>query len=976
MSVPYTGFPLSSAGSAPVSGKLYEDRNGRFWVATRVLSSFVPGGAVTTRFTPPHRGPADSRLPCSLPSMMTPVEFYGSENPLCVERVRSRNRYCTGSTREREPPPPTKCLRKSPGNGPAASTRSNRTRAGKLWLGTTYGLIRFDPATGAFVHYPNTHADIEARPERAFNALAWDQAGKLWVHVPGGLERFDPDTGEFDRFQPARFWYMPADPAGQLWLYGGWPGLRVFDPRDGSLKSPERYSGGASTSLAGNVVAALAPDRDGSVWAYFTQGGGMHRFSPARARFGKFLPNPGDANSLSGGNITGFAEDRDGLIWISTEHEGLNRFDPASSSFTHFRHIPGDKRSLASDSLSRLYQDRSGTLWIGNSAGIGKFDPKTGRYQHLRDRFQSHSITSLFEDRSGRFWAGDWLGPLHLVDRQTGEATLTKVVGGYSAHQDRNGNLWFGAFPESLTKLDINGNIRGISLARTADGSTVLGTSATSFHEDSAGILWIATNGAGLVRFDPATEASTRYTVQDGLPTNELLCLLPDELGNLWLGTSLGLSRFNVRENRFYNYDERDGLQGVGLPIGACYRARDGRLYFGGYSGFNAFYPKEVLADLPQPSVTLTDFQVSGKTPVVLTRPLWDTASLKLSPEQNGFTVGFTTLSYVSPWKTRYRFRLESQEKEWTTVDSEHRSARYTKVAPGDYVFRVQASSRRLLLGRTGRRNPAQLRRPRGGRHSGAASPRCLAFAGLLYGAYRARVKSLQESERRLQTVVAQRTDELVVARDQAQAADRAKTVFLANMSHELRTPLNAILGFSNLLRRDSVSPKQRQDLDAINRGGEHLLQIIDDVLDMAKIEAGRITMEVAPCDLGILVLDVMDMMRPRASQKDLGLVLASASDLPSYIRADAAHLRQVLINLLGNAVKYTEKGSVTLRVNAAQASEPPTPPSDFRSRGYRNRHRPGGSGPHLRCVRSGGKALGSEGDGVGPGDHTASWSN
>jgi CheY-like chemotaxis protein/anti-sigma regulatory factor (Ser/Thr protein kinase) len=160
------------------------------------------------------------------------------------------------------------------------------------------------------------------------------------------------------------------------------------------------------------------------------------------------------------------------------------------------------------------------------------------------------------------------------------------------------------------------------------------------------------------------------------------------------------------------------------------------------------------------------------------------------------------------------------------------------------------------------------------------------------------------------------------VARDQAQAANRAKSVFLANMSHELRTPLNAILGFSNLLREDAVSFKQRKDLDIINRSGEHLLHVIDDVLDMAKIEAGRRELEIAPCDLGTLVGDVMDMIRVRAERKGLELLLVSPPEFPRYVRTDAPKLRQVLINLLGNAVRYTEEGGVALRLNTTPADE------------------------------------------------------
>ncbi len=167
-----------------------------------------------------------------------------------------------------------------------------------------------------------------------------------------------------------------------------------------------------------------------------------------------------------------------------------------------------------------------------------------------------------------------------------------------------------------------------------------------------------------------------------------------------------------------------------------------------------------------------------------------------------------------------------------------------------------------------------------------------------------------------MEKTVAVRTAELSVARDAAEAASKAKSVFLANMSHELRTPLNAILGFSNLMRREpDVTAGQIEKLDIINRAGEHLLALINDVLEMAKIESGRVHLEIVPFDLGTLVRDVTDMMRLRALEKGLSLLLDQSSSFPRFIKGDPARLRQILVNLLGNAVKFTEQGGVTIRL-------------------------------------------------------------
>jgi len=172
----------------------------------------------------------------------------------------------------------------------------------------------------------------------------------------------------------------------------------------------------------------------------------------------------------------------------------------------------------------------------------------------------------------------------------------------------------------------------------------------------------------------------------------------------------------------------------------------------------------------------------------------------------------------------------------------------------------------------------------------------------------------------RLEAEVQQRTADLVLARNAAEAANQAKSAFLANMSHELRTPLNAVLGFSNMMRKDPLLPERhRQNLDIINRSGEHLLTLINDVLDMAKIEAGRVQLQHLPFDLGALVRDVTDMMQIRAQEKGLQLLIDQDSEFPRYIVGDEARLRQVLINLLGNAVKFTEQGGVSIRLGTRE---------------------------------------------------------
>ena len=183
--------------------------------------------------------------------------------------------------------------------------------------------------------------------------------------------------------------------------------------------------------------------------------------------------------------------------------------------------------------------------------------------------------------------------------------------------------------------------------------------------------------------------------------------------------------------------------------------------------------------------------------------------------------------------------------------------------------------------------------------------------------------KELQEYKEHLEQLVTQRTAELVEARDQAESANRAKSSFLANMSHELRTPLSVILASSELLSESNPTPDQHEDITAIGRSGQHLLGLIDDVLDVAKIEAGKEELAIAANDLISTVRTAVEMMRGRAEEKHLALVYHQAPGVPRYVRIDAPKLRQILINLLGNAIKFTKEGTVTLGLSAQPANEP-----------------------------------------------------
>jgi signal transduction histidine kinase/DNA-binding response OmpR family regulator/streptogramin lyase len=918
----YPGMPLARRfGSQAIPGLLFEGHDGTLWVGSDVLSRFDPS---TGAFTPVLRIRAET---ASAEREVITGILDGPDGKLWVTM---QGRRMTAQGLQRSPEPalyqvdpirrtsvPYPVGPEISGGQPVNMLSITQDKKGTLWLGTSIGLMSFHPPSRSFRLYPHTHPNARMEvSERAFSSLAWDSFGKLWVQVPAGLERFDPLTGEFDRFIEARFYYVTSDSTGRLWLWGGFTGLKVFDPSqpaEGALKVIN-FTGPYGQPLGTSMIDGLGVDRRGNVWVSPQAGSAVYRHSPALAAFGSHLPDPANPHALSGGEILGIAPGPQGAVWIATNLYGINKFEPRTGRFTRFGGAAPAGRSLPGE-IRTIHADRSGTLWVGAEDGtLGHFDPGSGRFTRVAKL--KYPVTSMFEDSNGRFWVGSMLRRIWQMDRRTGALTEINIRGGHFAYEDRQGNLWF-SYQRELTKLDRSGNVRVIPMgeAPALNRPPFLVRSA---HEDSSGTLWLATN-VGLYAFDPRNEKSTVYSTQHGLPSEELQCMLPGQDGDLWMSTGEGISRFSIREKRFSNYDEQDGLQGRTFSSYACYAASDGRLFFGGSTGFNAFYPRDILARPQESEVVLTGFQVNGRE-----EPFLGLDAVRLPYRRNGLTFEFAVLNPINPGRIRYRFRLDGKERRWTEVDSAHRQARYTDVSPGDYVFRAEASTD----GRSWSPQAAAFRIVIVPPWWGTWWARILAgllFIGVLTGLHKVRIAALQQRERRLTALVDQRTAELAAARDQAEAANRAKSAFLANISHELRTPLNAILGFSHLLSETGVSGDQQRQIQVINRSGEHLLTLIDDVLDVAKIEAGTQVLALSPCDLLAVVSDVTDMMQIRAQAKSLELQCVQPQDFPRFVRADAPKLRQVLINLIGNAIKFTEVGSVTLRLSTV--SEDPSRP-------------------------------------------------
>jgi signal transduction histidine kinase/ligand-binding sensor domain-containing protein/DNA-binding response OmpR family regulator len=778
-------------------------------------------------------------------------------------------------------------------------------------------LLIFDSKKKCFRFYPlNYHSDISVYK------IFEDSNGILWFGSwDKGIFRLNKEDKSITKY------LSPEHPGGILHIHeiceykpnklliGSDDGLSLFDTNTGSH---QLYTSSEIDpySISDKFIYPIMIDREGGIWigTYF---GGVNYVSPNSGLFERHTYSHYE-NSVNGKVIAGFTEDKEGNIWIASDDGGLNRMDIKTGKFTSFMPVVG-KNSLSYYNVHALCWDNN-DLWIGTySGGLNVLNTSSGVFKHYNHNptdttsLDGGSIYAIYKDRNDRLWIGTMSG-INMYNRSTDDFTRIKQTNTTTIDikQDNNGWLWFATLGKGVYRFNPQtAQWREYTIQPGVEGS-LPSNIINCMHIDARAQLWLGTTN-GLCRYDYTNDAFIYYKLN--ITSEIIYCIIEDD-NYLWLTTSKGLVRYNTDTGKTLVFRKSDGLISDQFITNSGFKSSTGKIYVGTANGFNSFYPKQITINDKKPDVAITGLEIFNQPVAVdpkgpLKESIVYAKQIDLNYKQNVFTLSFVALSYITPEKTKYAYKLEGFDKEWTYVDHAN-SATYTNLPAGNYTFRVKASGNNGNWNEDG----ASIRlviHPPFWLSKGFMLLYLLVCIALLITVIRYfRGRTEKKHQEKIKEIKQEKEKEVY----------NAKIQFFTMIAHEIRTPVSLIIAplEKMLTGNHSFSDSTNKELNIINRNSQRLLQLVNQLLDFRKVEQGVLALNYSKHNLFQLLCTIIDRFKPVMEHNKINFSLdCPTKELEAVIDQEA--FTKIISNLFTNAIKFTN-GQIHLTCKADNAIE------------------------------------------------------
>lgn len=764
---------------------LAQDTSGYIWIGTENgLNRLDPKTYRIDRFL---AGPDDTSLPHNLINTLLINRegkiWIGTENGLC----RYEEKRFVRVPMDGRAPLVVRCLYED--------------RNGRIWVGTRRrGLFELNPDN-------LTLRDLRLSEKRPELITVWtviqDRSEAFWIGSPVGLWKLDKNEsliepiGALDgQLSHARVRRLVIDDNERIWIGTTAGGITLFDTKRKTWRHHQNYK--MNPGVFNDYYIHDLMIENGALWIA-SDPGGITQVDLSSTSIRHVFSDPENPNSLSNNIARCFLVDRHGDLWVGTD-DGLNRWDKKLDGFIHYRAGPGQ---LPDRQIRALHEDGEGNIWIGTELqGAAKFDLKQRIFIHYpfvpfpyTDRGlrgpRVYDFWQSSRDNRRYLWITTFRGGLNRLDMQTGTIVnfpaASLVPNGindiWCGLEDRSGLFWLASRRDGVYTFDRRTERYGYYRHDPLDSSSISDNRIQFLHEDRQGRIWIGT-ADGLNCLLSRDGKFRRYTKQHGLPNTVINGILEDSQGHLWISTNQGIVRMDPASGLIKHYDSRDGLQGDQFERGACYKAPDGRFFFGGVNGFNVFRPEDMPANLIPPRVAITDFKIADRSIELDADPNY-IDEITLPHDDNFFSIEFAALTFIAQEKNTYAYRLIGLESEWNFAHNQ-RVATYTKIGPGKYIFHVKAANNDGIWNEEGKKLRITILPP----FWATWWFRSLVgvfFLGLVFLGYRYRISAIHRRNRLLEITVRDRTYELHVKSRELQVAHDNLELKVAERTRQLQ---------------------------------------------------------------------------------------------------------------------------------------------------------------------------------------------